>query len=144
MTYFLWDSKTNSKINYYENPKASIHVISSYSCNAYSNFKIWGILCLFNFLNLRNVTPIQLLKVEACNVTSIELLKFETCNAYITFKIWNMLHAYSTFKNWDMYYRIPLVRWSLHKYKCLWDVGSKGQGSSLQEGVSHTYTLRLG
>ena len=42
LTYFLWDSKTNSKINYYENPKASIHVISSYLCNAYSNFKIWG------------------------------------------------------------------------------------------------------
>ena len=41
-------------------------------------------------------------------------------------------------------HRTPLVRWSLHKYKCLWGVGGKGQGSSLQEGVSHTYTLRLG
>ena len=37
-----------------------------------------------------------------------------------------------------------LVRWSLHKYKCLWSVGGKGQGSSLNEGVSHTYRLRLG
>ena len=45
------------------------------------------------------------------------------------------------------YTHIPLVRWSLHKYKCLWDVGGggegKGHGSSLQEGTSHTYTLRL-
>ena len=38
----------------------------------------------------------------------------------------------------------PLVRWSLHKYKCLWGVGVKGWGSSLQEGASHTYILRLG
>ena len=37
----------------------------------------------------------------------------------------------------------PLVRWSLHKYKCLWNVEGKGRGSSLQEGASHTYTLRL-
>ena len=44
------------------------------------------------------------------------------------------------------YTHIPLVRWSLHKYKCLWDVGGggKGHGSSLQERASHTYTLRLG
>ena len=28
--------------------------------------------------------------------------------------------------------------------KCLWGVGGKGRGSSLQEGTSHTYTLRLG
>ena len=41
-------------------------------------------------------------------------------------------------------HRAPLVRWSLHKYKCLWDVREKGQGSNLQEGDSHTYTLRLG
>ena len=41
-------------------------------------------------------------------------------------------------------HRTPLVRWSLHKYKCLWGVGGKGWGLSLQEGVSHTYTLRLG
>jgi len=32
---------------------------------------------------------------------------------------------------------------SLHKYKCLWGVGGKGQGSSLQEGALHTYILRL-
>ena len=31
----------------------------------------------------------------------------------------------------------------LHKYKCLWGVGGKGQYSSFQEGASHTYTLRL-
>ena len=50
-----------------------------------------------------------------------------------------------------VYRRAPLVRWSLHKYKCLWGVGGKGQdsggkgrGSSLQEGGSHTFTLRLG
>ena len=36
-----------------------------------------------------------------------------------------------------------LVQWSLHKYKCLWGVGNMGRGSSLQEEVSHTYTLRL-
>ena len=39
--------------------------------------------------------------------------------------------------------RIPLVRWSLYKYKCLQGVGGKGRSSSLQEGASHTYTLRL-
>ena len=43
-----------------------------------------------------------------------------------------------------IHHRTPLVRWSLHKYKYLWGVGGKGQGSSFQEGVSHTYTLRLG
>ena len=41
-------------------------------------------------------------------------------------------------------HRTSLVRWSLHKYKCSWGVGGKGWGLSLQEGVSHTYTLRLG
>ena len=30
-----------------------------------------------------------------------------------------------------------------HKYKCLWGMGGKGRGSSLQEGASHTYTIRL-
>ena len=40
-------------------------------------------------------------------------------------------------------HRAPLVQWSLHKYKCLWGVGGKGQNSSLQEGVLQTYTLRL-
>ena len=38
----------------------------------------------------------------------------------------------------------PLVRWSLYKYKCLWSIGGKGRGSSLQKRASHTYTLRLG
>ena len=32
----------------------------------------------------------------------------------------------------------------MHRYKCLWGVGGKGQGSSLQEGVLHTYILKLG
>ena len=36
------------------------------------------------------------------------------------------------------------MRWLLHKYKCLWSVGRKGQDLSLQEGASHTYTLKLG
>ena len=40
-------------------------------------------------------------------------------------------------------HRTPLVRWSLHKYKYLWDVEGKGQGSNLQKRVSLTYTLRL-
>ena len=38
------------------------------------------------------------------------------------------------------YHRTPLVQWSLYKYKCLWGVEGKGQDSSLQKGVSHTYT----
>ena len=42
-----------------------------------------------------------------------------------------------------IYHRTSLVRWSLHKYKCLWSVEGKGQGSSLQERALHTYTLRL-
>ena len=41
------------------------------------------------------------------------------------------------------YHRTPLVRWSLYKYRCLWGVGGKGWGSTLQERVWHTYTLRL-
>ena len=41
------------------------------------------------------------------------------------------------------YHHAPLVRWSLHKYKCLWGVGSKGRDSSIQEKTSHTYTLKL-
>ena len=44
-----------------------------------------------------------------------------------------------SYKNNVMYHHAPLVRWSLHKYKCLWTVGGKGRGSSLQEGVSHIY-----
>ena len=36
------------------------------------------------------------------------------------------------------------LKWSLHKYKYLCGVGGKGWGSNLQEGASHTYTLRLG
>ena len=41
------------------------------------------------------------------------------------------------------YHHISLVRWSLHKYKCLWGVGGKIRGSSFQERTSHTYTPRL-
>ena len=40
-------------------------------------------------------------------------------------------------------YRTLLVRWSLHNYKRLWSVGGMGWGSSLQEGDSYTYILRL-
>ena len=29
-------------------------------------------------------------------------------------------------KLWVNYHRTPLVRWSPHKYKCLWSVGGKG------------------
>ena len=36
------------------------------------------------------------------------------------------------------------MRWSLQKYKCLWVVEDKSRDSSFQEGVSHTYTLKLG
>ena len=43
----------------------------------------------------------------------------------------------------ELNHREPMARWSLHKHKCLWGVGSKGQGSSLQKEVLHTYTLRL-
>ena len=42
-----------------------------------------------------------------------------------------------------IYHCTSLVRWLLHKYKCLWSVRGKGQGSSLQEGALHTYTFRL-
>jgi len=35
-------------------------------------------------------------------------------------------------------HRAPLVRWSLHKYKCQWGIGGKGRGSSLQERALHT------
>ena len=42
-----------------------------------------------------------------------------------------------------VYHRTPLVRWSLQKYKCLWGVGGKGRGSSLQKRASHIYTLKL-
>ena len=48
------------------------------------------------------------------------------------------------FRDISIYHHVPLVRWSLYKYKCLWSVGGKGWGSSPEEGVSHTYTLRLG
>ena len=34
-----------------------------------------------------------------------------------------------------------LVRWPLHKYKCLWNVGDKS--STLPKGTSYTYTYRL-
>ena len=36
------------------------------------------------------------------------------------------------------------MRWLLHEYKYLWDMGGKGRDSSFQERVSHTYILRLG
>ena len=47
--------------------------------------------------------------------------------------------------NYDSFdHRIFLVRWSFHKYKCLWSVGSKGRGSNLQEETLRTYTPKLG
>ena len=46
-------------------------------------------------------------------------------------------------KLFKIYHPAPLVRWLLYKYKCLQGVGGKGGGSSLQEGVSCTYTFRL-
>ena len=36
------------------------------------------------------------------------------------------------------YHRAPLVQWLLHKYKCLWSVGGKGWGSSLEKRASAT------
>ena len=50
------------------------------------------------------------------------------------------------FQSMVYYHQTPLLRWSPHKYKCLWGVGGGGKGcdSSLQEGASHTYTLKLG
>ena len=41
------------------------------------------------------------------------------------------------------YHHAPMVRWSLHKYKCLCGVEGKGRNSSLQKEISYTYTLRL-
>ena len=41
------------------------------------------------------------------------------------------------------YHRASLVRWSLHKYKCLWGVGNKGWDLSFQKEALHMYTLRL-
>ena len=34
-----------------------------------------------------------------------------------------------------------LVRWSLYKYKYLWDMGEKDMGSNFHERASHTYTI---
>ena len=58
----------------------------------------------------------------------------------------NKPYFYKTFpliKDSFPYHRAPLVRWSLHKYKYLWSMESKNWSSNLQNGVSHTYTLRL-
>ena len=52
------------------------------------------------------------------------------------------IKCFSNFQVFD--HHALLVRWSLHKYKYLWGMRGKGQGSNLQESVSHTYTLRLG
>ena len=45
--------------------------------------------------------------------------------------------------NVKIYHRTLLVQRSLHKYKYLRSVGGKGRSSSLQEGFSHIYTLKL-
>ena len=36
------------------------------------------------------------------------------------------------------YHRIPLVRWSLYKYKCLWGVGGKGRVQGFKKKL-HTH-----
>ena len=64
----------------------------------------------------------------------------QTCLKTMNFKVINSTRN----KKVGDDHHAPLVRWSLHKYKCLWDVREMGQGSNLQEGDSHTYTLRLG
>lgn len=47
-------------------------------------------------------------------------------------------------RNIGKHHCTSLVRESLYKYKCLWDVEGKDRGSNLQERVSHTYVLSLG
>ena len=44
------------------------------------------------------------------------------------------------FKDKLINHLIPLVWLLLYKYKYLWDVIGKGQGSSLQKWASHTHT----
>ena len=58
---------------------------------------------------------------------------------------WSLLIILIVTSNYKIYvdYCVPLVQWSLHKYKCLWDVRGKDQGSNLQEGASYVYTIRL-
>ena len=36
-------------------------------------------------------------------------------------------------------HHVFLMWWSLYKYKYLWIIESKGQGSSIQEGAIHIY-----
>ena len=58
----------------------------------------------------------------------------------------NKPYFYKTFpliKDSFPYHRVPLVRQSLHKYKYLWSMWGKNWSSNLQNGVSHTYTLKL-
>ena len=40
------------------------------------------------------------------------------------------------------FYIFNIVR-SFYKYKCLWSVRVKDQGSSLHKKVLHTYTLKI-
>ena len=53
--------------------------------------------------------------------------------------------SFQLFRNIFVDHLTPLMQWLLHKYKCLWGVGcgGKDQSSSLYEGASHTFTLRL-
>ena len=54
--------------------------------------------------------------------------------------IWGRFYFSKKFQIITLLIMLLLMRWPLHKYKCLWGVEDKGQGSSLQEGASHTYT----
>ena len=61
-------------------------------------------------------------------------ITFASCQIYWVFKEAEIqaigLKLYVTKKE-ERDHQTPLVRWSLHKYKCLWGVGGKDRGSSL-------------
>ena len=61
-----------------------------------------------------------------------------------TFQIFSNTRTQMKLYKFKSHYRVPLVRWSLYKYKYLWDVEGKDRSLSLQERTSHTYTLKLG
>ena len=87
------------------------------------------------------------LKIKLQHIIVLNLLKYIYIYIYIYINKTNVqlfyqiicVHLTKTKFN----HRAPLVQWSLHKYKCSWSVGGKGRSSSIQEGVSHTYILRL-
>ena len=68
------------------------------------------------------------------NVPSFAMiLELEVRTHYITH-----VNLVAVMKPWD-YHRTLLMRWSFYKYKCLWGVGGKSRGSSLQEKALHTH-----